>query len=170
MGTPEFSCHALQALVEAGHEIACVYSQPPRPAGRGQDLSQSPVHVLAESLGIAVRTPSLLKWAENSRPLRRSRPMLPWWWPMVCCCRSPCSMRRVIGCFNIHASLLPRWRGAAPIQRAIMAGDAESGVTIMRMDEGLDTGPMLISGRARRSRQRRRRAACMMRLQVLARG
>jgi len=147
MGTPDFSCHALQALVDAGHDIACVYSQPPRPAGRGQDLRKSPVHVLAERLGIEVRTPASLKGADEQQAFAALKAdaavvvayglLLP----------KPVLEAPRHGCFNIHASLLPRWRGAAPIQRAIMAGDAESGVTIMRMEEGLDTGPMLTVGR-----------------------
>jgi methionyl-tRNA formyltransferase len=147
MGTPDFACHALQALVDAGHEIACVYSQPPRPAGRGQDLRKSPVHLLAEKLGIEVRTPVSLKGVDEQQAFAALKAdaavvvayglLLP---------KAILDAPRY-GCFNIHASLLPRWRGAAPIQRAIMAGDAESGVTIMRMEEGLDTGPMLIVGK-----------------------
>lgn len=147
MGTPDFACHALQALVDAGHEIACVYSQPPRPAGRGQDLRKSPVHLLAEKLGLEVRTPVSLKGVDEQQAFAALKAdaavvvayglLLP---------KAILDAPRY-GCFNIHASLLPRWRGAAPIQRAIMAGDAESGVTIMRMEEGLDTGPMLIVGK-----------------------
>jgi methionyl-tRNA formyltransferase len=147
MGTPEFSCFALQALIDAGHEIACVYSQPPRPAGRGQALRNSPVQVLAESKGIEVRMPSSLKSAEEQEKFAALKAdaavvvayglLLP---------KAILDAPR-FGCFNIHASLLPRWRGAAPIQRAIMAGDAGSGVTIMRMEEGLDTGPMVLTVR-----------------------
>ena len=143
MGTPDFATHALQALRAAGHEIAAVYSQPPRPAGRGYAVKPSPVHALAESLGLPVRTPLSLKSAEEQQAFAALQAdaavvvayglLLP----------RPVLAAPRFGCFNIHASLLPRWRGAAPIQRAIMAGDAETGVTIMRMEEGLDTGPMM---------------------------
>ncbi len=143
MGTPDFSCHALQALVDAGHQIVCVYSQPPRPKGRGLDVQKQPVHLLAEKLGIDVRTPLSLKSAEEQQKFSALEPdaavvvayglLLP----------KPILDAPKFGCFNIHASLLPRWRGAAPIQRAIMAGDKESGVAIMRMEEGLDTGPVI---------------------------
>ncbi len=143
MGTPDFATHALQALRAAGHEIAAVYSQPPRPAGRGYAVKPSPVHALAESLGLPVRTPHSLRSAEEQQAFAALQAdaavvvayglLLP----------RPVLVAPRFGCFNIHASLLPRWRGAAPIQRAIMAGDAETGVTIMRMEEGLDTGPMM---------------------------
>jgi methionyl-tRNA formyltransferase len=143
MGTPDFATHALKSLLAAGHDIACVYSQPPRPAGRGQEPRKSPVQVLAESLAIPVRTPMSFKPPEEQKAFADLKAdaavvvayglLLP---------KAILDMPRY-GCINIHASLLPRWRGAAPIQRAIMAGDGESGVTIMRMDEGLDTGPML---------------------------
>ena len=145
MGTPEFSCHALQALVAAGHEIACVYCQPPRPKGRGQDVRKQPVHELAEKLGLEVRTPLSLKSADEQAKFAALKPdaavvvayglLLP----------KPVLDAPKFGCFNIHASLLPRWRGAAPIQRAIMAGDHQSGISIMRMEEGLDTGPVIMS-------------------------
>jgi methionyl-tRNA formyltransferase len=145
MGTAEFSCWALQALIDAGHDVACVYSQPPRPAGRGQALRKSPVHVLAEAKGIEVRVPMSLKSVEEQQKFAALKTdaavvvayglLLP---------KAVLDAPR-FGCFNIHASLLPRWRGAAPIQRAIMAGDAETGVTIMRMEEGLDTGPMVLT-------------------------
>ena len=143
MGTPDFATHALRALAEAGHEIVAVYSQPPRPAGRGYGVKPSPVHALGEQMGIPVRTPVSLKGAEEQQAFAALKAdaavvvayglLLP---------KAVLEAPRY-GCFNIHASLLPRWRGAAPIQRAIMAGDAESGVTIMRMEEGLDTGPMV---------------------------
>ena len=147
MGTPEFSCHALQALLDAGHEIACVYSQPPRPAGRGYELRKSPVHVLAEAKSIEVRTPVSLKSAEEQEKFALLKADA-----AVVVAYGLLLPKAVLdaprqGCFNIHASLLPRWRGAAPIQRAIMAGDAETGVTIMRMEEGLDTGPMVLTVR-----------------------
>ena len=143
MGTPEFAVPTLDALVAAGHEVAAVYSQPPRPAGRGKALRPSPVQQRAEALGIEVRTPLSLKDPEAQAAFAElnldvaivaayglilPRPIL----------EAP---RR--GCLNVHASLLPRWRGAAPIQRAILAGDRMTGVTIMQMEEGLDTGPML---------------------------
>jgi methionyl-tRNA formyltransferase len=143
MGTPDFAATALSALLDAGHEIACVYSQPPRPAGRGMKQKPSPVQALAQSKGIEVRIPVSLKSAEEQQRFTAIKAdaavvvayglLLP---------KAILDAPR-FGCFNIHASLLPRWRGAAPIQRAIMAGDAETGVTIMRMDEGLDTGAML---------------------------
>ena len=143
MGTPEFSRLALKALVDAGHEIACVYSQPPRPKGRGMEVQKQPLHLLADTLGIEVRTPLSLKSLEEQQKFVALKPdaavvvayglLLP----------KPILNAPKFGCFNIHASLLPRWRGAAPIQRAIMAGDKESGVSIMRMEEGLDTGPVI---------------------------
>jgi methionyl-tRNA formyltransferase len=145
MGSPDFAVPALRALAAAGHEVAAVYCQPPRPAGRGHRVQPSPVHAAAEALGLPVRTPARLRRdaAEHAAfaaldldaavvaayGLILPAPMLS-------------APRR--GCLNIHASLLPRLRGAAPIQAAILAGDAESGVTIMQMDEGLDTGPMLL--------------------------
>ncbi len=145
MGSPDFAVPCLAALLEAGHEIACVYSQPPKPSGRGQKLRQTPVHAFARARGIAVRTPKSLK-----RPAEQAdfaaldldaaavvayglilpRPIL----------EAP-----RFGCVNLHASLLPRWRGAAPIQRALMAGDRITGVQAMQMEEGLDTGPILVS-------------------------
>jgi methionyl-tRNA formyltransferase len=144
MGTPDFAAASLAALIAAGHDIAAVYSQPPRPAGRGQQPRPSPVQRLAESHGLPVLTPTTLKTAETQQEfstlgldaavvvaygLLLPRAIL----------ESP---RR--GFLNVHASLLPRWRGAAPIQRAILAGDRESGITIMQMDQGLDTGPILL--------------------------
>jgi methionyl-tRNA formyltransferase len=147
MGTPDFSTHALKALVAAGHEICCVYSQPPRPAGRGMGVKKSPVHLLAESLGMAVRTPTSLKSPEEQRAFAELNADVAVVVAYGLLLPKPVLEAPRYGCFNIHASLLPRWRGAAPIQRAIMAGDAWSGVTIMRMDEGLDTGPLLQVGR-----------------------
>ena len=143
MGTPEFSCLALTALVDAGHEILCVYSQPPRPKGRGQDVHKQPVHVLAQTLGLEVRTPVSLKSPEeqqNFADLKADAAVVVAYGLLL---PKPILDAPKLGCFNIHASLLPRWRGAAPIQRAIMAGDAQSGVSIMRMEEGLDTGPVI---------------------------
>lgn len=147
MGTPDFAVETLKALDRAGHEIACVYSQPPRPAGRGLAERPSPVHAFAASQGVEVRTPVSLKAPEEQSRFAELKPdaavvvayglLLP----------KPVLDAPRLGCFNVHASLLPRWRGAAPIQRAIMSGDAETGVTIMRMEEGLDTGPMCKVGR-----------------------
>ncbi len=143
MGTPEFAATTLSALLAAGHDVVCVYSQPPRPAGRGYELKKSTVHALAESRGIEVRTPASLKAAEQHAAFAALNADA-----AVVVAYGLLLPRKILvapsfGCFNVHASLLPRWRGAAPIQRAIMAGDAETGVTIMRMEEGLDTGPIL---------------------------
>jgi methionyl-tRNA formyltransferase len=143
MGTPDFATTALAALLDAGHEVACVYSQPPRPAGRGLKERPSPVHALALSKGIEVRTPVSLKSQEEQQRfagLKADAAVVVAYGLLL---PRPILSAPRFGCFNIHASLLPRWRGAAPIQRAIMAGDRETGVTVMRMDEGLDTGPML---------------------------
>jgi len=146
MGTPDFSVPALQALLDAGHDVVCVYSQPPRKAGRGHKLTPTPVHAFADARGIEVRTPVSLKGADEQRAFADLDAdaavvvayglILP---------KAVLDAPR-LGCFNIHASLLPRWRGAAPIQRAIEAGDANSGVAIMQMDEGLDTGPVVLTG------------------------
>ncbi len=143
MGTPEFAVATLRALMTAGHEVVCVYSQPPRPAGRGYALKKSPVHQFAETQGIEVRTPLTLKPVDEQERFAALGVDA-----AVVVAYGLLLPKAVLeaprhGCFNVHASLLPRWRGAAPIQRAIMAGDAESGVTIMRMEEGLDTGPMV---------------------------
>ncbi|HWU68439.1 MAG TPA: methionyl-tRNA formyltransferase [Stenotrophobium sp.] len=142
-GTPEFAVAALDALHAAGHDIAGVFTQPDRPAGRGQKLSASPVARRAEALNIPTFKPQKLDAAAQD-DLRMLRPEL-----LVVVAYGLILPQAVLGiprhgCFNIHASLLPRWRGAAPIQRAILAGDAETGITIMRMDAGLDTGPMLL--------------------------
>jgi methionyl-tRNA formyltransferase len=143
LGTPDFSIAALDALIAAGHEVVCVYSQPPRPAGRGKALRPSPVHQAAEARGIEVRTPASLRSAEEQQAFTDLDLDA-----AVVVAYGLILPKAILdapkhGCFNIHASLLPRWRGAAPIQRAILAGDRTSGVTIMQMDEGLDTGPML---------------------------
>jgi methionyl-tRNA formyltransferase len=146
MGSPDFAVPALRALHGAGHEIAAVYCQPPRPAGRGHAVRRCPVHVAADALGLPVRTPARLRGDAAAQAAFAALDLdaavvaaygliLPP--PMLAAPR--------LGCLNIHASLLPRWRGAAPIQAAILAGDRESGVTIMQMDAGLDTGPMLLS-------------------------
>ncbi len=146
MGTPDFAVPSLAALRAAGHEMAAVYAQPPRPAGRGHRLQPSPVHAAAEAAGLTVRTPTRLDAAAaaefaalglDAAVVVAYGLILP---------KAVLAAPR-LGCFNIHASLLPRWRGAAPIQRALLAGDAETGITIMQMDEGLDTGPMLLQER-----------------------
>jgi methionyl-tRNA formyltransferase len=145
LGTPEFGVPVLAALIDAGHEVACVYCQPPRPAGRGHERRPGPVHALALGRGLRVRTPSSLKDANEQAAFAALRTdaavvaayglILP---PAVLAAPR-------IGCLNVHGSLLPRWRGAAPIQRALMAGDKETGVTIMLMDEGLDTGGIVLA-------------------------
>ena len=144
MGTPDFSVAALAALIEAGHQVACVYTRPPRPAGRGKRDRPSPVHAFAAGRGIGVRHPESLRGeAEQAAfaALELDVAVVAAYGLIL-----PKAMLEAPrhGCLNIHASLLPRWRGAAPIQRAILAGDPVSGVTIMRMDEGLDTGPILL--------------------------
>jgi methionyl-tRNA formyltransferase len=147
MGTPDFAVPTLAALIDAGHEIAAVYTQPPKPAGRGMAERLTPVHRFALTHNLEVHAPQSLKSPEEQATFASHKAdaaivvayglILP---------KSVLDAPRK-GCFNVHASLLPRWRGAAPIQRAIMAGDKESGVTIMRMAEGLDTGPMCLEGR-----------------------
>ncbi len=144
MGTPDFSVPVLQALLDAGHEVACVYSQPPRPAGRGMEARKSPVHRLAETHGLTVRTPASLKADEDRRAFAEVGADAAVVVAYGLILPEPVLTAPKHGCFNVHASLLPRWRGAAPIQRAIMAGDAESGVGIMRMEMGLDTGPVCL--------------------------
>lgn len=145
LGTPDFAVPSLAALIEAGHEVACVYSQPPRPRGRGQALQPSPVQAFAEGRGIPVRTPASLKDAAEIEAFRALDLDV-----AVVVAFGQILVREVLeaprfGCFNLHASLLPRWRGAAPIQRAIMAGDHMTGVNVMRMSEGLDEGPVVLS-------------------------
>jgi len=145
MGTPDFAVPALAALIEADHNIACVYTQPARPAGRGHKTRPSPVQAFADERGIEVRTPRSLRdddvrhefaaLGADAAVVVAYGLILP----------APIIEAPWLGCLNIHASLLPRWRGAAPIQRAIMAGDVETGITILQMDEGLDTGAMLLS-------------------------
>ena len=144
MGSPDFAVPALNALVEAGHDIAAVYCQPPRPAGRGKADRKTAVHERAEQLGLEVRTPRTLRDAEEQAKFAALGADLAVVAAYGLILPKPILDAPKSGCVNIHASLLPRWRGAAPIQRAILAGDAVSGVTIMQMDEGLDTGPMLL--------------------------
>jgi len=148
MGTPVFAVPALIALVEAGHQVACVYTQPPRPGGRrGKELTPTPVHRAAEELGIAVRHPASLKSAEEQAAFAALGADLAVVAAYGLILPQPVLDAPKHGCLNIHASLLPRWRGAAPIQRAILAGDEEAGVTIMQMEAGLDTGPMLATAK-----------------------
>ncbi|MDJ0951344.1 MAG: methionyl-tRNA formyltransferase [Alphaproteobacteria bacterium] len=147
MGTPDFAVPALKALVEAGHEIACVYCQPPRPAGRGHKVALSAVQKAAENAHLAVRTPKTLTTAEEQSAFAAFQADAAVVAAYGLILPKPILEAPRLGCLNIHASLLPRWRGAAPIQRAVLAGDAETGVTIMQMDEGLDTGPILLSDR-----------------------
>ncbi|MFD1105480.1 methionyl-tRNA formyltransferase [Sphingobium olei] len=142
MGTPDFAVPALDALISAGHEVVAVYSQPPRPAGRGKALRPSPVHQRAEALGIAVRTPLTLKDADTQAAFAALDADVAVVAAYGLILPRPILTAPRHGCMNIHASLLPRWRGAAPIHRAILAGDNVTGVTIMDMEAGLDTGPM----------------------------
>ena len=147
LGTPDFAVPTLAALVAQGHDVACVYTQPPRPKGRGYESEPSPVQRFAQSAGLSVRHPASLKPAEEQQAFAALDLdaavvvayglILP---------KAILDAPR-LGCFNLHASLLPRWRGAAPIQRAILAGDAETGAMVMRMEEGLDTGPVLMAER-----------------------
>ncbi len=145
MGSPDFAVPALLALHAAGHDIAAVYCQPPRPAGRGQAVRPCPVQAAAERLGLPVRSPARLRQAAEEHAafaaLRADAAVVAAYGLIL---PPPMLAAPRLGCLNIHASLLPRWRGAAPIQAAIRAGDAETGITIMRMDAGLDTGPMLL--------------------------
>ena len=143
-GTPEFAAQALAAILAAGHDVPLVLTQPERPAGRGMKLHASPVKQLALQHGIAVYQPERLKDPATHEPIRNTQADV-----MVVAAYGLILPQAVLdiprqGCLNIHASLLPRWRGAAPIQRAIEAGDTETGITIMRMEAGLDTGPMLL--------------------------
>jgi methionyl-tRNA formyltransferase len=143
MGTPEFSVPALKAIRAGGHDIVCVYSQPPRPKGRGQHISESPVHAAALELALPVRTPLNFMRDEDIAAFMALEA------DVAVVAAYGLILPQIIldsprhGCINIHASLLPRWRGAAPIQRAIMEGDSETGITIMQMEAGLDTGPMI---------------------------
>ncbi len=148
MGSPAFAVPALQALHDAGHAIAAVYSQPPRPAGRGRSVTPCPVHAAALALGLPVRTPARLRTdaAEHAgfAALNLDVAVVAAYGLILPAAMLDAPHR---GCLNIHASLLPRWRGAAPIQAAVLAGDAETGITIMQMDPGLDTGAMLLQDR-----------------------
>jgi methionyl-tRNA formyltransferase len=144
MGTPEFAATILSALIEAGHRVRAVYTQPPRPAGRGHRLQPSPVQASAERHGLTVRHPESLRAPEvqaEFAALAADAAIVAAYGLIL---PAPVLQAPRLGCLNVHASLLPRWRGAAPIQRAILAGDGETGITIMQMDEGLDTGPILL--------------------------
>jgi methionyl-tRNA formyltransferase len=143
MGSPDFAVPSLNALVEAGHDVIAAYSQPPRPAGRGKAERRTAVHERADKLGIEVRTPKTLRTEEEQARFRALDADLAVVAAYGLILPKPILDAPKGGCVNVHASLLPRWRGAAPIQRAILAGDEISGVTIMQMEEGLDTGPML---------------------------
>lgn len=143
MGTPDFAVPTLNALAAAGHDICAVYSQPPRRAGRGKTLSPTPVHKRAEELGLPVRTPASLKLPEEQTAFAELYADIAVVAAYGLILPQTILDAPKLGCVNVHASLLPRWRGAAPIQRAILAGDTETGVTIMQMEAGLDTGPML---------------------------
>ena len=147
MGTPDFAVPSLAELIASGHEIVAVYSQPPRPKGRGQKLTPSPVHAFAEAMGLPVFTPESMR-APEAIDVFKSLDL-----DAACVVAYGQILKPEVlkaprlGCFNLHASLLPRWRGAAPINRAIMAGDAESGVMVMKMDVGLDTGDVAMAER-----------------------
>ncbi len=146
MGTPDFAVAALAALHKAGHTIAAVYCQPPKPAGRGHQLQKTPVHRAAESLGFEVRTPKTLRDPQEQEKFAALNLDV-----AVVAAYGLILPQGILsapkhGCLNIHGSLLPRWRGAAPLQRALLAGDKATGITIMQMDAGLDTGPMLLKG------------------------
>ena len=148
MGTPDFAAATLRAIHRAGHHIVAAYSQPPRPAGRrGLELTKSPVHRTAEELGIDVRTPISLKAQAEQDGFSALRADVAVVVAYGLLLPKPILEGTRLGAFNLHASLLPRWRGAAPIQRAIMAGDAETGMMVMKMDEGLDTGPVALTER-----------------------
>ena len=147
LGTPDFAVPTLAELIAQGHDIAAVYSQPPRPKGRGMALEPGPVHAFAERAKLPVRTPLSLKTAEEQAvfsALNLDAAIVVAYGLLL-----PKAILDApkLGCFNLHGSLLPRWRGAAPIQRAVMAGDAETGVMVMQMEEGLDTGPVLMAER-----------------------
>jgi methionyl-tRNA formyltransferase len=147
MGTPQFAMPTLLELVGHGHEIAAVYTRAPKPAGRGMKLQPTPVEQEARRLGIAVLTPTTLKRPEALDEFRAHKADAAVVVAYGMILPEPILNTPPLGCFNLHASLLPRWRGAAPIQRAIMAGDTETGIMVMRMDEGLDTGPIALAER-----------------------
>ena len=147
MGTPDFAVPTLAAVAAAGHQVVAVYTQPPRPAGRGMDERTSPVHHFAEAAGVPVLTPRTLKTAEHQHAFAGLQADVAVVVAYGLILPKPILDAPRHGCLNLHASPLPRWRGAAPIQRAIMAGDTETAATVMRMDEGLDTGPVCLAER-----------------------
>jgi methionyl-tRNA formyltransferase len=147
MGTPDFAVPTLEALAAAGHDIAAVYTQPPRRAGRGKALQPSPVHRRAEALGLEVRHPLSLREPQEQAAFAALGLDVAVVAAYGLILPMPILEAPRLGCMNVHGSLLPRWRGAAPVQRSILAGDAETGVVIMQMEKGLDTGPMLLEGR-----------------------
>ena len=149
MGTPDFAVPTLHAILDAGHEVAAVYTQPPREAGRGMALRKSPVQQAAEKAGLTVLTPERLKSSEEQERFRAFRADAAVIVAYGLILPRPILEATRLGAFNIHASLLPRWRGAAPINRAIMAGDGETGVSIMRVTEGLDAGPVCLQERVK---------------------
>jgi len=145
MGTPDFSVPTLMEIVGQGHDVVACYSQPPRPAGRGMDLKKSPVHEAAESFAIPVFTPESLKSEQEQAAFAALEADVAVVVAYGLLLPKPILEAPRSGCLNLHASMLPRWRGAAPINRAIMAGDAETAIQVMRMEEGLDTGPVCMS-------------------------
>jgi methionyl-tRNA formyltransferase len=147
MGTPDFAVPALRSIIAAGHDMAAVYTQPPRAAGRGMNLRKSPVHLVAEAVGVAVETPDTLRAPDAQARFAAYAPDIAVVAAYGLLLPQPILDAPRHGCLNLHASLLPRWRGAAPIHRAVMAGDAETGVMVMRMDAGLDTGPVCLTER-----------------------
>jgi len=144
MGSPDFAVPTLEALVDAGHEVIATYTQPPRPAGRGKGERPTPVEVRAGELGIEVRSPKSLRDEDEQRAFAELEADVAVVAAYGLILPQPILDAPMLGCLNVHGSLLPRWRGAAPVQRAIMAGDEATGVTIMQMEAGLDTGPMLL--------------------------
>lgn len=147
MGTPDFSVPVLDAVVGAGHEVIAAYTRAPKPAGRGMELRRSPVHVRADALGIPVLTPKTLRTKEAQATFAAHGADVAVVVAYGLILPKPVLDAPRFHCLNLHASLLPRWRGAAPINRAVMAGDAESGVMVMKMEEGLDTGPVALTAR-----------------------
>ena len=147
MGTPDFAVPTLSAVVAAGHEVVAVYTRAPKPAGRGMAMQPTPIEATARGFGLEVFTPGTLKTAEAAEQFRAHRADAAVVVAYGLILPKPVLDAPRLGCFNLHASLLPRWRGAAPINRAIMAGDAETGVMVMRMAEGLDTGPVAMAAR-----------------------
>ncbi|MGO9986979.1 MAG: methionyl-tRNA formyltransferase [Rhodomicrobium sp.] len=145
MGTPDFAVPALSEIVGAGHDVAAVYTQPPRPAGRGMEERKSPVHAFADEAEIPVFTPKTFRRPEVQEEFASLAPDVAVVAAYGLILPKPALDIPPLGCLNLHASLLPRWRGAAPIQRAIMAGDTETGVMVMKMEEGLDTGPVALA-------------------------